>query len=180
MSWSSRSGTQIRRRKVDLRRRSGRRSSSTTARTACGRPETAGSPDCLPQTSRSDLILNVSKVASISPTWAPATGERLSAAEPALTDRAEVDAADKRRWTEPPLVRWRAGILGNVSFRRRWRVRCEGSAQRCVSLHEGWPARGRARWAIDVLRSARRQRARRAGRDQLHRWACDNGQGDGR
>ena len=51
---------------------------SRSRRSAIGRPETAGAPDCLPQTSRSDLILNVSKVASISPTWAPATGHNRS------------------------------------------------------------------------------------------------------
>ena len=98
----------------------------------------------------------------------------------ALAERAGVAAADKRRWTEPPLVRWRAGLLGNVRFRRRWRGRCEGSAGPRISLREGWPAHERAWWPIDVWRSARRRRARRAGRDQLHRWAGDNGQGDGR
>jgi hypothetical protein len=65
------------------------------------------------------------------------------------------DAADKRRWTKPPLVRWRAGLLGNVSFRRRWRGRCEGSAGRCVSLHEGWLAHERAWWPIDVCAQVR-------------------------
>ena len=45
---------------------------------ADGRPETTGSPDCSPQTGRSDLILNVSKGASISPTWAPAIGQERS------------------------------------------------------------------------------------------------------
>jgi len=44
--------------------------------TATGRPETAGLPDRETQTGQSDLMLKVSKVASISATWAPATGHK--------------------------------------------------------------------------------------------------------
>jgi len=50
------------------------------AMTADGRPATAGSRNCSLQTGRSDLVLNVSKVASISPTGAPALGHEPSAA----------------------------------------------------------------------------------------------------
>ena len=44
------------------------------------RPETASLPDWAPQTRQSDLIVNVSKVASISPTRAPATRQELPVA----------------------------------------------------------------------------------------------------
>jgi len=105
--------------------------------TASGRPETAGSPDCSPQTGRSDLSLNVSKVASISPTWAPANRRAFICRGTALAERVGVAATDKRRWTKPPPVLWCAGLLGNVSFRRRWRGRCEGSAGPSISLRQG-------------------------------------------
>ena len=63
--------------------------------TANGRPATAGSWNCSPQTGRSDLILNVSKVASRSPTGAPDIGHFRSSKLPEdrpTNDRSESTA----------------------------------------------------------------------------------------
>ena len=64
---------------------------SPDPRAVHGRPATPGSRNCSPQTGRSDRILNVSKVASISSTGAPGIGHYEKVA--VMTSGRHADAA---------------------------------------------------------------------------------------
>lgn len=145
--------------------------SSRSRTTACGRPATAGSLIRSLPTGRSDLGLQRQQGGVEFSCRSTRNRRAFICRRTAPAERADfarqisVDGPNRRSCD----VRWRAGLLGNVSFRRRWRGRCEGSAKPSVSLHEGWLAHERARWRIDDWRSARRRRGRGAGRDQFGR-----------